>query len=209
MGEFRPRQRLVELELAERYGVTRGRIRDALRQLAAKGLVALSPGRGAVVADYSAAEICDLYQVRQILELAAIELAAARVTPADIRSLRQLTARFAKAVGRRDFALLRAANDEFHRCIHRVSGNAMLSRLIDQLWLQSHLVRHFAWLDPERLRTSAQEHDAIVTALEHGQVDRVRQLYQKHMIGGRDVYLRLVNGLTDTPGSSTPRARER
>lgn len=191
-GEFRPRERIIELELSQRFAANRSRVRAALRVLAEKGLVFLTPGRGARVAEYTPKQVQDMFQVRQMLELPALTLAVARITSKDIKTLRALSRRFSLAAKRGIFAELREANDAFHHYLFRASGNDTLSHMIEHLWLRCHLVRHFAWLNPARIQKSAAEHREIVDALEQRDVERLKQIYLRHEMAGRDTYLQAV-----------------
>jgi DNA-binding GntR family transcriptional regulator len=191
-GEFRPRERLTELDLSRRFAANRSRVRSALRVLAERGLVFLTPGRGARVAEYTPKQVEDMFQVRQILEYPAIALALARITAKDVKFLRTLARRFALAAERGVFAELREANDAFHHYLFRASGNETLAHMIEHLWIRCHLVRHFAWLNPDRIRKSAAEHRELVDALAQHDIERFRQIYLQHEMAGRDTYLQSV-----------------
>lgn len=202
MGGLHPRERLIELDLARRFGTPRNRIRLALRSLAEKGLVFLAPGRGAKVAEYGPKEIADIYHVRVILELAALELALASCGPGDIKALRALARRFSLAAKKVDLAELQSSNDEFHCRLLGIGHNPILPQLISQLWLRCHLVRHYSWLTPGRLKMSADEHDEIVDALERGDRKRLKKLYARHTLWGQDLYLRRGRGRTEARRAS-------
>lgn len=189
MGELRPRERLLELSISKQLATNRSKVRSAFRALAEKGLIFLTPGRGAVVAEYTPKQVRDMYLVRQILEAAALELAMAHITSEAIATLRELAERFSVGVQSCDFSELTACNDAFHRYLLHMGDNESLSQMIDQLWLRCHLVRHFAWLDREHLKRSAAEHKEILDILERGDIAQLKELYERHTIGGRDAYL--------------------
>lgn len=191
-GEFRPRERITELDLSQRFATNRSRVRAALRVLAEKGLVFLTTGRGARVAEYTSKQVQDMFQVRQMLELPALTLAIARITERDIKNLRALARRFARATQHGIFAELREANDAFHHYLFRASGNDTLAHMIEHLWLRCHLVRHFAWLNPARIQKSAAEHRELVDALARHDIERFKQIYLQHEMAGRDTYLQSV-----------------
>lgn len=209
MGEFRPRERLIEMTLSRRFASNRSRIRSALRILGEKGLVFLTPGRGAAVAEYTPKQVRDMYQVRQILESAALDLALPRITPSTIKTLRSLARRFSGAVQRYDFATLKQCNDSFHRHLLQAAGNDTLSQMIEQLWLRCYLVRYFAWLNRERLKASAAEHTRIVDLLEQGDTKSLIPIFARHSIGGRDVYLQQVEAVLGGNGTSSRSSRDK
>lgn len=209
-GEFRPRERIIELELSQRFAANRSRVRAALRILAEKGLVFLTPGRGARVAEYTPKQVQDMFQVRQMLEFPALSLAVARITSKDIKTLRALSRRFSLAAKHGIFAELREANDAFHHYLFRASGNDTLLHMIEHLWLRCHLVRHFAWLNPARIQKSVAEHREIVEALEQRDVERLKQVYLRHEMAGRDTYLQAVGhplGVAPGPPSAANKTR--
>lgn len=189
LGELVPRERLVEIDLAERFGVPRGRVREALKILSAKGVVVSTPGRGAMVASYSARETRELLRVRCILEVAAAEMAAEKARPADIKELRGRARRFSDAASRGDLPELRQRNEEFHGYITELAGNEALASLIHQLKLKTYFVRHIGWLTGERLKASAAEHDAIVDALERREREAIVGAFEQHLVLSREPFL--------------------
>jgi DNA-binding GntR family transcriptional regulator len=117
---------LNEAGLAESLGVSRGPIREAIGRLAAEGLVVVRPRRGALVASLSKAEFLETYQVREALELLAIQLAAPRLTEEHRRLLESLVAQMEECAARNDVDGFFEANAAFHGAIVEASGNARL-----------------------------------------------------------------------------------
>ena len=101
-GELAPGERLMEIQLAERLGVSRTPIREAIRKLELEGLVLMIPRKGAEVAKISEKSLRDVLEVRRSLEELAIELACQRMTEEEINSLEQTQEEFKKAVARGD-----------------------------------------------------------------------------------------------------------
>ena len=110
-GRLKPRERLIEQELAEQLKMSRTPIREALRRLEERGLVRILPRRGALVSDISSAEVENIYAVRSHLESLAARLAAAHITPEGIERVRELEAAHAKQASGRDVRALMLAND--------------------------------------------------------------------------------------------------
>lgn len=107
-GELAPGERLMEIQLAERLGVSRTPIREAIRKLELEGLVLMIPRKGAEVAKISEKSLRDVLEVRRSLEELAIELACQRMTEEEINSLEQTQEEFKKAVARGDAKIGRA-----------------------------------------------------------------------------------------------------
>lgn len=171
-GRYALGQRLVEADLTAELGVSRGPLREALRRLAAYGIVEIQPYRGAVVRRLSRAELNDLFRVREILEGLAARTAAERI----------------KMPGNRDRALalrreIEAAelivdvmdhiedNEKFHRTIFDLSGNYSLQRAIIPLQMPTYRLAFFR-LFSENRRRSLVQHADILEAIIAGDPDR-------------------------------------
>ncbi len=159
-----PGERLVECDLTSRFGVSRGPVREALRRLAAEGLIEHAPHRGAVVRCLSPREIRELFQIRVEMESLAARLAAEAAVP-DAR------ARFAEEIRmifdnapRRVVAYLEE-NAAFHEAIMRLAGNRQLEELSMRLHLPLIMAQVGDALTVEVLRTSVDEHRAIASAI--------------------------------------------
>jgi DNA-binding GntR family transcriptional regulator len=133
-GRFSPGQRLLESELTQRLGMSRGPIREALAQLQVEGLIDVEPHRGARVHRMSREEMTELFHVRALLAGDAAKLAAARINNGDNRvrldaELRRQTALLRDS----DLLAYAEANVVFHTLIDAMSGNQLLASLLDQL----------------------------------------------------------------------------
>lgn len=198
-GELKPRERLVEQELAARLGMSRTPIREALRRLEERGLVRILPHRGAVVADISPVEIENIYAVRCHVESLAARLAAERITPQTIEQVRDLeSAQSSRSAGRNIRALMHA-NDAFHDTIYGATGNPCLLEVIQQLRRQVHPVRFSAWSQPDRIERSLTEHREMVEVLRRRDGAGLAELTQRHLAVAKDAYLA---SLAAQPGTS-------
>ena len=128
-GRLAPDTRLIELAIAAEFGVSRTPVREALKRLAAENLVLADPARGMIVHAPDAAEIEDVFVVREALDGLAARLAAHRITPSELGRLRVIVDSMddAIAAGRREQVVI--ANQRFHDVIYAAAGNRMLERM--------------------------------------------------------------------------------
>ena len=131
-GDIAPGERLGQVELAERLGVSRTPVREALRRLSAEGLVEFSPNRGFRAADLGLDAVLRRLEVRLILEPGIARLAAGRRTDADLAALRSAIAREERA---RTGVAAHDASRDFHVALARATGNDEHVRVLDSLWL--------------------------------------------------------------------------
>jgi GntR family transcriptional regulator, gluconate operon transcriptional repressor len=183
-GRLPAGSRLVETELAERFGVSRGPIRDALAELARVGLALDLPRRGTFVSSLSEADLEEVYVIRRALEEAAVALAIARATDDDIAGMRASLAEVEAAYARGDLAAAWEADMAFHRCYCRMSGNGRLLALFDSLSSQTVLLMRTALASRTSLgRTPPAEYhrhilDSIAARDVRGAIEAVGAHYQ-------------------------------
>ncbi|GHA08645.1 GntR family transcriptional regulator [Streptomyces tauricus] len=194
-AELRPGQRLVERDLATELEVSRIPLREALRLLAADGLVLLVPHRGALVAPFTPADVRDLFDVRESLESLAARLAAERTDRAGLLRLaaRLDSARAATRDGDRD--AIAAANSGFHNDIVELADNPLLTGLMRPLEARTHwLFRLTAQRDTAQ---QCSEHEELYEAIAAGHGDRAASLAHDHITAGRQVSVALAAEWTD------------
>ncbi len=191
-GRFVPGQRLVEAELTAEYDVSRGPLREALRQLSAEGLVEIIPHRGAQVRRLTRTEILELFQIRAQLEAMAGRLAASRMILSDIRD------QFAKATTmvfddkpRLSTAEYICENNSFHGAILRAAGNSQLVRLYENMQLGLIMSQISAALPTEIIATSLKEHRQIAEAILAADERRAAKALLGHLTRAMD-YMRLM-----------------
>lgn len=181
LGRLRPRERLVEEELAARFVVGRYVVRAALDELARIGLVARRPNRGVVVCDYDPTEIEQLYEVRETLQRAAI---ARMPLPAPRSLVDELTAinrAYAECLARGELDEVAEANAAFHRTLFGACGNPFLAAAIEQHWEKSALVHGYAIGVPALAARSHDDHAAMIACLAAGERDELAALCSRHM----------------------------
>jgi DNA-binding GntR family transcriptional regulator len=181
-GELPPGARLRESQLAERLGISRTPVREALRRLEAQGLVAHEPHRGVVVAELDYDQLGELYAVREVLEATAARLAARHASPEEVEVLREMAAAHAELV--EDAAGLAEANKRFHRQINRSSHNRYLNSMLENMRVNLALLSGTTFTLPERRRAAAEEHRAIVEAIAKGDELQAERLARQHISNG-------------------------
>jgi DNA-binding GntR family transcriptional regulator len=171
-GSYAPGQRMIEEELAQRVGVSRTSVRDSLRRLASDGLVHTEPSRGTFVANLSATEIDEIFQLRSMLEGHATALAALNAQPQDLDELESITADIEDLLRRADlapgelFSRFQASNSSFHGIILRASGSLRLQALAKPLIeLPLVLMKNHNWPGEVSVHRSNQQHMEIIEAL--------------------------------------------
>ncbi|MFC0042420.1 FCD domain-containing protein [Actinomadura rayongensis] len=191
-GGLRPGERLVERDLAADLGVSRIPLREALRLLAAEGLVVLVPRRGALVSPFTPADVRDLFDVRQSLEVLAARLAAERADAAGRARLRLRLADNRAALRTGDRAAISAANAAFHAEVLELCGNALLTLVVRPLDARMQwLFRLTADLDEDQDAQCA-EHGGLYDAIAAGDAALAADLAERHVLRNRDVTLRLA-----------------
>jgi DNA-binding GntR family transcriptional regulator len=181
LGRLRPRERLVEEDLAARFAVGRYVVRAALDELARIGLVSRRPNRGVVVSDHDPAEIEQLYEVRDVLQRAAIARMPLPAPDALVGALRDINRTYADCLARGALDEVAEANAAFHRTLFDACGNAFLAAAIEQHWEKSALVHGYAIGVPELAARSHADHEAMIACLETGDLDRLSDLCSRHM----------------------------
>lgn len=180
-GALKPRERLMEIQLAEELGVSRTPIREALRKLELEGFIVMVPRKGAYVADFSFKDIADVYEIRAALEGLAAGLAAERITDEELENMERLLAEKAEAIVQRDMDKLVEVDTKFHEIIYQASRNKRLWAIISNLREQIQRCRTTSLAFPGRMQKSLEEHRNIVEAIQSRDPQLSRQLAQEHI----------------------------
>jgi len=179
-GEFRPGERLIEAELADRFNASRTPVREALQRLNAAGLV-LSHRRGWVVHAFSPTEIQQVYEVRMAVEGYACRLAALRATPADIERLRAVVVAYGNAVAASDLVTCKTTNDQLHELIDAMAGNPKLTSAIVDAREQYFTTRLARLFQVNELIESHRGHLAMLDAIERADADAAEVASRLHL----------------------------
>jgi DNA-binding GntR family transcriptional regulator len=188
-GYFQPRQRLVEVDLAQELGVSRFWVRDALKVLETTGLIKVIPYRGAIVCDLDEKEIEEIFEVRFVLEPLAAQRAAMNARKRDIEFLKRLAKQFEDSVQKKDFSAMIHSNGRFHDFIHELCSNKNLIQIIKHLQTRCHIIRYHAWSSGDVIQNIQFEHQEIIDALDKKNFDKLRDLSIRHISYSKNTYL--------------------
>ncbi|NVO23815.1 GntR family transcriptional regulator [Donghicola sp. C2-DW-16] len=177
-GIYRPGDRLVESELAERFGVSRTPIREALQRLETQSLLTRD-GRSMIVASLDHNQLAELYVVRSELEALAARLAARHATEEEINVLRDMVEADRALIG--NPAALSRANRRFHRQVHLASHNRYLFQQLDLVYRTMALMATTSLAAEGRSETAIKEHDQIVDAIAAGDGDAAYAALKSHI----------------------------
>jgi DNA-binding GntR family transcriptional regulator len=180
-GEYAPKQRLVEIDLCERFSTSRFILRAALQELSAQGLVEFQRNRGARVRDVSLEEAIEITEVRILLEGHLAARAAERASRADVAMLRGLVKDMRTAVGKSELLAYSDLNARLHAAIRDIAAHETAARLLRQL--RDQTVRHQFSLSlvPGRPKVSLPQHEAIVAAIVAHKPQEARQAMHEHL----------------------------
>jgi DNA-binding GntR family transcriptional regulator len=179
--EIRPGTELSEVDLAEQFGVSRGPVREALRQLGAVGLVSITPRRPAVVRIMSKKEILDAYQVREALEQLGVRIAIPLLTNDHLRQLDAMMDAMQVAVNDEDVDGFFEANAQFHRIFIDASDNARLQETYSIVSRPMARYRRRSLKLRGDLQSSLNEHERIMVAVRARDAKRAAELVADHI----------------------------
>ncbi|MDO5529212.1 MAG: GntR family transcriptional regulator [Paracoccus sp. (in: a-proteobacteria)] len=177
-GTYKPGDRLVESELAERFGVSRTPVREALQRLETQAMLKRD-GRSLIVATLDHNQLAELYTVRAELEALAARLAARHATPEEIRVLQSMIDDDRKAAS--DVEMLARTNRRFHHQLHLASHNRYLVQQLDMVHRNMALMARTSLAAEGRGAAALDEHQAIVDALAAGDGDAAAAALRHHL----------------------------
>ena len=180
-GEFAPNQRLVEADLSERFGASRGTVRTALLHLTAEGLVERVQNRGARVRAVSLTEAIEITEVRAALEALCAAKAAARLTDDDRDRLRGIGARMQQAVRTGDLLHYSDLNQQLHSLIRELGGQSTAQAILERLRGQNVRHQFRLALHPGRATVSLPQHLEIIEALCAGDSAAAESAVRRHL----------------------------
>lgn len=180
-GELAPGERLMEIQLAERLGVSRTPIREAIRKLELEGLVLMIPRKGAEVAKISEKSLRDVLEVRRSLEELAIELACQRMNEEDIEKLEEAQAAFAEAIAAGDAMAIAESDESYHDAIYRGTYNDRLVQILYNLREQMYRYRLEYIKDADKRQILLLEHDKILKAIKNRRVIEAKDTMRAHI----------------------------
>jgi DNA-binding GntR family transcriptional regulator len=191
-GVYKPGDRLVESELADRLGVSRTPVREALQRLETQAMLTRD-GRSLIVATLDHNQLAELYAVRSELEGLAARLAARHATPEEVRVLQSMVAEDRALLGGDPRALSRA-NKRFHKQIHLASHNRFLVQQLDLVHRSMALMATTSFAAEGRDEVALAEHDQIVSAIATGDGEAADQALRTHISRAFETRLRVEAG---------------
>jgi DNA-binding GntR family transcriptional regulator len=192
-GQMSPGAKLNERELSEQLAVSRTPLREAIKMLAAEGLVLLQPNRGAVVAQMSAQDVADTFEVIAGLEGHGGELAAQRIGVAQLAEMRALHYEMLAAYTRRDLPTYYRLNAAIHNAINAAAGNAVLVETYRQVNARLQALRFRSNFDERKWAVAVQEHEQMIELLSERNAPALRRLLEQHVRHKRDAVLELMH----------------
>jgi DNA-binding GntR family transcriptional regulator len=192
-GVLVPGQRVREAEIAERLGVSRTPVREAINRLLSEGLLALTPGRGFAVAELDEQQVLEIYALREFLEGAAARFAAQHASTLELQSLREMV-EASRHIPESDPAQYARFHRRFHAMIRDASHNRYLQAALTRLADSLALVRGTTFEIPGRIQEAYAEHMAILSALEARETEKAELAARDHMRRAGEVRLKLLFG---------------
>ena len=180
-GELEPGERLMEIALAQKLGVSRTPIREAIRKLELEGLVVMVPRKGAEVADITEKDLRDVLEVRTALEELSIELAMKNMTDEDYENLKKASKSFAKDSEGDDLIKIAEADVAFHEIIYMATGNKRLIQMINNLREQMYRYRLEYIKDKSTHARLVEEHERIIEAMQKQDVNAAKAAIKLHV----------------------------
>jgi DNA-binding GntR family transcriptional regulator len=181
VGELRPGERLMEVQLADKMGVSRTPVREAIRKLELEGLVEMIPRKGAHVAEVSVKDIMDVLEVRASLDGLATGLAAERMTEDDIKELKHIFNQFSNYVEKENLQGSIKKDVEFHDVIYRSSRNEKLVQIANNLREQVQRFRVIYLKGYGSQKNIVKEHAEIIEAITSKNAELARRVAQEHI----------------------------
>ena len=191
-GELKPGERLMEIQLANKLGVSRTPIREAIRKLELEGLVLMIPRKGAEVAEITEKNMLDLLEVRRALEELAVKLACERITEEEIQELKDAADAFQKILSAKDITKIAEADEAFHDVIFKSTGNDRLIQLLNSLREQMYRYR-LEYLKREEYHPQLlEEHQQIIDRITRKDQSEAAELIDRHIGNQVDVMLEMI-----------------
>ncbi len=179
-GQLGPGDQIVQESLADRYGVSRVPLREALKTLESEGQVVYFPHRGYFVAELSVDDLLEVYRLRELLEAEALRHAVPTLSDADVAAIGDLMADIDGAADDEDVLAMTAANRRFHFAIFDAAGLPRLSRLLNQLWDATDAYRALYFQERVNRDRVGEEHESMLAALRARDAELLVELHKAH-----------------------------
>jgi DNA-binding GntR family transcriptional regulator len=190
--ELLPGSRVSERKLCDRFGISRTPLREALKVLAASGLVEIWPNRGARISPLRAAEVADVFDVLALLERRAGELAASHLDARGLAGLQRLHKRLILHAGLKQQESALKVDLQIHRTLVKAAGSATLLSVHDEIAIKVERARYIVGASPERVHEAMQEHERILEAVLSLDAGRMADELYAHCVKTRDAVVAAV-----------------
>lgn len=180
-GELQPGERLMEIQLAQKLGVSRTPVREALRKLELEGLVLMMPRKGAVVADITIQDLEDVLEVRTALEELAVQKACDTITEEQLKELKRAANEFKRCAESEDILACAEADMKFHEVIYGAANNKRLQQMLTNLREQMYRYRMEYLKDKRMYSTLIEEHDMIRKAIKRRDRGKAGMMMRIHI----------------------------
>ncbi|MCM1089610.1 MAG: GntR family transcriptional regulator [Butyrivibrio sp.] len=191
-GELKPGERLMEIHLANRLGVSRTPIREAIRKLELEGLVTMIPRRGAEVAQITEKSMSDVLEVRRAMDALCVELACERITEEELAQLKEACGTFEQVVRTKDVKQIAQADVELHDIILQATGNQRLIQLVNNLSEQMYRYRFEYIKDFSQHERLVEEHRIIYESLVSRDKERACEAAKVHIDNQKKAIIRQI-----------------
>ena len=191
-GELKPGERLMEIQLANKLGVSRTPIREAIRKLELEGLVLMIPRRGAEVAEITEQNLRDVLEVREALEELSVKLACEHATQEQIEEMKQAAQVFKESLSGDDVTRIAEADVAFHDAINMATDNQKLIQILNNLREQMYRYRMEYLKDRQSHSVLVREHEEILNALCARDAEKALDVTITHIERQRDHILNLL-----------------
>lgn len=180
-GELKPGERLMEIRLANKLGVSRTPIREAIRKLELEGLVLMIPRKGAEVAEIKEKSLRDVLEVRKALEELSVRLACERMTEDMLEELEAAAEIFKKALKSEDVTEIAQADVQFHDVIYKAADNQKLTQLLSNLREQMYRYRVEYLKNPEVYERLVREHEEVIRHIRKHEKEEAVKIVCEHI----------------------------
>ena len=191
-GEIKPGERLMEIALAQKLGVSRTPIREAMRKLELEGLVVMIPRRGAQVANITEKDLNDVLEVRIALENMATEKACTRMTEEEMGKLWLAAKEFERMISDGNLVRLAEADVAFHEIIYRASDNKRLNQVLNNLREQMYRYRVEYLKEEETRNLLVKEHEELTRAIRARDVAKAQEISFQHLENQRKAIIKSI-----------------
>lgn len=201
-GALAPGMKLNERELCETLGISRTPLREAMKVLAAEGLIEIAPNRGAFVSRMSDTEIWESFEVMSGLEAMSGELAAVRITPVEIAEIKALHYAMIACRAQNDLPGYYSRNQTIHNKLNEAARNSVLRQTYQSINRRLLALRFKSNFQAGKWDSAIQDHEEMIKALEARDGARLAAILRKHLLEKRDAILRDLAGETGAAGAT-------